>query len=362
MTDSTYILYFEEPACNKDSVPLVGGKNASLGELMEVDESVQVPPGFAVTTEFYETFIDERNLDKYIPERLADVDFDDDTSVAAASEDIRACIEEASFPPALDEALASAWEQLQERNRSNELEVAVRSSATAEDLPDASFAGQQDTYLNVRELGQVKRRTKECMASLFTARAISYREENRFDHDEVLISVGIQKMVEARSSGVMFTVNPANGDRSKVRIESNWGLGESVVSGKVTPDSFLVDKPVYKIVDRNITKKSVMTVPTDTGIEEISVDEDRKDVPSLTANEIIDLTDVAKAIERHYGEPQDIEWAIRETGDETQLYILQSRPETTWNDTKHDETKSESPSESEKQGNKSTAASILDRL
>lgn len=360
MTDSTYILHFEEPACNKESVQLVGGKNASLGELMAVDESVQVPPGFAVTTNFYETLIDDQGLDTYIDDRLVDIDCDDDASVAAASEDIRTRIENASFPAVLDDALASAWERLRERNQSAELDVAVRSSATAEDLPDASFAGQQDTYLNIRELNQVKQRTKECMASLFTARAISYREENGFDHDEVLISVGVQKMVDARSSGVMFTVNPANGDRSKVRIESNWGLGESVVSGKVTPDSFLVDKPVYKIVDRNITEKSVMTVPTDAGIEEVPVDEDRKDVPSLTADDIIGLTDVAKAIEQHYGKPQDIEWAVSGTGDETQLYILQSRPETTWNDTKDDEAKSESESRSAKP--QSTATNILDRL
>ncbi|ELY51097.1 PEP/pyruvate-binding domain-containing protein [Natronolimnohabitans innermongolicus] len=359
MTDSPYTLRFDEPACNKDNVQLVGGKNASLGELMAVDDSVQVPPGFAVTTTFYEAFIDDQDLVASIEDRLADADVDDDTSVAAASEDIRERIEEASFPSELEDELASAWTELRDRNPSDELEVAVRSSATAEDLPDASFAGQQDTYLNVRDLEQVKQRTKECMASLFTARAISYREENGFDHDEVLISVGIQKMVEARSSGVMFTVNPANGDRSKVRIESNWGLGESVVSGSVTPDSFLVDKPVYKIVDRNITEKRVMTVPTDAGIEEISVDDERTDVPSLTANEIIDLTDVAKAIEQHYGEPQDIEWAIAENGDETQLYILQSRPETTWNDAADDESTS---ADTKQPGEKSTAESILERL
>jgi len=360
MTDSPHTLRFDEPECNKANVQLVGGKNASLGELMAVDDSVQVPPGFAVTTTFYEAFIDDQGLVAYIEDRLADTDIDDDASVAAASEDIRARIEEASFPTKLEDELASAWTDLRDRNPSDELEVAVRSSATAEDLPDASFAGQQDTYLNVCDLEQVKQRTKECMASLFTARAISYREENGFDHDEVLISVGIQKMVEARSSGVMFTVNPANGDRSKVRIESSWGLGESVVSGSVTPDSFLVDKPVYKIVDRNISEKRVMTVPTDAGIEEVSVDDDRKDVPSLTANEIIDLTDIAKAIEQHYGEPQDIEWAIVENGDETQLYILQSRPETTWNDADDESTSADT--DSKQPGEKSTAESILERL
>ncbi|MDQ2052821.1 PEP/pyruvate-binding domain-containing protein [Natronolimnohabitans sp. A-GB9] len=358
MSDTPYTLHFDAEECNKQRVQLVGGKNASLGELMAAGDAVQVPPGFAVTTAFYEAFLDDQNLGEYIEDRLAEVDFDDDTAVAMASEEIRTRIQDASFPVFLDAELEAAWGRLRETNPSTELQVAVRSSATAEDLPDASFAGQQDTYLNVSELEQVKQRTKDCMASLFTARAITYREENGFAHDEVLISVGIQKMVEARSSGVMFTLNPANGDRSKVRIESNWGLGESVVSGKVTPDSFLVDKPVYKIVDRNITEKKVMTVPTDTGIEELSVDEERKDVPSLTANEIIDLTDIAKDIEQHYGEPQDIEWAIAETNDEKQIYVLQSRPETTWNT----DNESASPQIDSGRKTQSTAASILDRL
>jgi len=357
MNDPTYTAHFEDQECNKDSVALVGGKNASLGETMNVGESVQVPPGFAVTTDFYEAFLEEQDLTEYIKERLAEVDFDDDNSVAAASKEVRDRIEAAEFPDFLRAELKEAWDQLQADDPSGKLEVAVRSSATAEDLPDASFAGQQDTYLSVREFDQVERRTKHCMASLFTARAITYRQEHGFDHDEVLISVGIQKMVEARTSGVMFTVNPANGDRSKVRIESNWGLGESVVSGAVTPDSFLVDKPVYKIVDREIKEKNVMTVPTDAGTEEVTVEEDKKDVPSLTADEIIKLTDIAKAIEEYYSEPQDIEWAIEENGDEKQFYILQSRPETTWNDDEDAES-----NDQQNDGTQNTADRILDRL
>jgi pyruvate,water dikinase len=265
MTEPTYTLHFASPDCTKDSVDLVGGKNASLGELMEAGEEVEVPPGFAVTTDFYEAFLETQSLTEYITERLSTVDIDDDNDVAAASEDIREHIERAEFPEFLSAELRSAWEQLRSEAGTTDLQVAVRSSATAEDLPDASFAGQQDTYLNVSDFESVKQRTKACMASLFTARAITYREEHDFEHDEVLISVGIQKMVDARTSGVMFTLNPSNGDRSKVRIESNWGLGEAVVSGSVTPDSFLVDKPVYKIVDRNVQKKDIMTVPTDVG-------------------------------------------------------------------------------------------------
>ncbi|MFB6090779.1 MAG: PEP/pyruvate-binding domain-containing protein [Halobellus sp.] len=357
MSNRTYTLRFASPDCTKENIGLVGGKNASLGELMEAGDEVQVPPGFAVTTDFYEAFLEEQSLGEYISERLATVDIDDDSAVAAASADIREHIESAELPDFLAEHLASAWQELQVETGNEDLQVAVRSSATAEDLPDASFAGQQDTYLNVTDFDAVVQRTKECMASLFTARAITYREKHGFDRDEVQISVGVQKMVDARTSGVMFTVNPSNGDRSKVRIESNWGLGEAVVSGTVTPDSFLVDKPVYKIVDRNVSEKNVMTVPTDAGTEEVEVDDDRRDVPSLTADEIIKLTDLAKAIERHYDEPQDIEWAIEEDGDERRFYVLQSRPETTWND--EDEARRDERGTSE---SSSTADRILDRL
>ncbi|WP_096390350.1 PEP/pyruvate-binding domain-containing protein [Halopenitus persicus] len=332
MTDPTYIVDFASDRCTKERVDLVGGKNASLGELMAAGEDVQVPPGFAVTTAFYDAFLEAESIDEYVADRLADVDVADERAVAAASRDIRDRITDAPLPPFLAAELESAWERLQERTRTDDLQVAVRSSATAEDLPDASFAGQQDTYLNVADLEAVTQRTKDCMASLFTERAITYRERQGFDRDEVRISVGIQKMVEARSSGVMFTVNPANGDRSKVRIESNWGLGEAVVSGVVTPDSFLVDKPVYKIVDRNVPEKDVMTVPTDAGTEEVEIDDDKRDVPSVTADELIGLTDLATTIEDHYDEPQDIEWAIEGRGDDKQFFVLQSRPETAWDE------------------------------
>lgn len=359
MTESTYTLRFADSDCNSDNVPLVGGKNASLGELMSIGDDVRVPPGFAVTTAFYERFLTEHELAAYVEDRLDGIDCDDTTAVTAASEDIRARIEHEPYPPKLDTALEQAWRELQASSPDNDLEVAVRSSATAEDLPDASFAGQQDTYLNVSSIEQVKQRTKECMASLFTPRAIAYREEQGFDHDEVLISVGIQKMVDARTSGVMFTVNPANGDRSKVRIEASWGLGEAVVSGEVNPDSFLVDKPVYKIVDRNIQIKEVMTESTATGTEEVPVDDDKRSVPSLTADEIIKLTDLAKAIENYYGDPQDIEWAIEESGDEKQFYILQSRPETTW-DQQNDQQASDTNEDTS--GSDSPADRILDQL
>ena len=331
-----YCIPFDDEDCNGDAVDLVGGKNASLGELTSV--GARVPPGFAVTTEFYEDFLTPTGLDDTIRNRLQSADLDDSKETTAAGEEIREAIRSEPFPSELDEALESAWKQLSDTCDDDDLEVAVRSSATAEDLPDASFAGQQDTYLGVRGLENVKRRVRDCIASLFTARAISYREERGFDQDEVLISVGVQKLVDARSSGVMFTLNPTNGDRSKVRIESSWGLGEAVVSGEVTPDSFLVDKPVGTIVERNVSNKRVMTARADSEVETIEVPEEKQDEVSVTDAEIERLTEHAREIEKHYGRPQDIEWAIEGPmdGDST-VYILQSRPETTWNEEKSDD-------------------------
>jgi pyruvate,water dikinase len=342
---STHYLSFDDEDCHDDRVDFVGGKNASLGELMNAD--VRVPPGFAVTTDFYDEYLARTGLDEFIEERFDD-DLSDIDAASEASEDIQQRIRNEPFPAELDAAIEDGWTQLVEDLAidPDDLSVAVRSSATAEDLPDASFAGQQDTYLGIRTLSAVKDRIRDCIGSLFTARAISYREEHGFDHHDVKISVGVQRMVDARTSGVMFTLNPANGDRSKVRIEANWGLGEAVVSGSVTPDSFLVDKPVYKIVDRDIPTKRIATMATDDGVEEVELGEEKSTVPSLTADEIISLTDRAKTIETHFGEPQDIEWAIEEDGENKRIYILQSRPETSWNQSEDDENTEETSSDS----------------
>ncbi len=339
----TYCITFDDDACNGDAVELVGGKNASLGELTQA--GVPVPPGFAVTTEFYEAFLESAGLDEIIQERLQAGDLGDADDAAAVGEDIRAAIKSEPFPSELDEALSVAWEELLETYDDDDLEVAVRSSATAEDLPSASFAGQQDSYLGVAGLDDVKRRVRDCIASLFTARAISYREEHGFDHDAVLISVGVQKLVDARSAGVMFTLNPANGDRSKVRIESNWGFGETVVAGEVTPDSFLVDKPIGNIVERNVSTKRVMTARAEAEVETVDVPEDKRDEVSVTDEEIERLTEYARDIENHYGRPQDIEWAIEgEKGEDSTIYILQSRPETTWNEEETEESSADDSS------------------
>lgn len=359
----SYCIPFNDENCHGDAVTLVGGKNASLGELTAA--GVRVPPGFAVTTEFYEQFLKTADLDQTIQDRLNENDLKGAETAKAAGQDIREAIRSRPFPPELEAELETAWNDLCETCNSDDLGVAVRSSATAEDLPDASFAGQQDTYLNVSGIDYVKRRVRDCMASLFTARAISYREENDFDHDAVLISVGVQKMVDSLSSGVMFTVNPANGDRSKVRIESNWGLGESVVSGEVTPDSFLVDKPVGSVVKRDVSTKRVMTEKTDSGAKTVDVPEEKRDEASVSQSEIEELTERAKKIEKHYGQPQDIEWAIEEdTDSETIVYILQSRPETTWNEevSDADETDSRRQSSTDKSTSTSTVDQMIDVL
>lgn len=355
----TYCIPFDDEACNGDAIDLVGGKNASLGELTSV--GAQVPPGFAVTTEFYEDFLAATGLDEIIEERLQETDLGDATETAAAGEDIRAAIRAESFPAELDDALKTAWEQLQETCGQDDLEVAIRSSATAEDLPDASFAGQQDTYLGVSGLDNVKERVRDCIASLFTARAISYRQERGFDHNAVLISVGVQKLVDARSSGVMFTLNTANGDRSKVRIESSWGLGEAVVAGEVTPDSFLVDKPIGNIVERTISTKRVKTARSESEVETVEIPEEQQEEVSVTDNEIERLTEHGREIEKHYGRPQDIEWAIEGPMDgDSSIYILQSRPETTWNDEGSEE---KSPDDnSDESSDSSGMSSVMDMI
>lgn len=319
---------FEE--LDADQVELVGGKCASLGEL--TNAGIPVPPGFAVTTAFYRRFMDENDLRDRVFDELAAIDSTGNAEDArAASGRIREAIESCGIPDELDAKLERAYDDLQGRCGAADAGLAVRSSATAEDLPDASFAGQQDTFLNVRGYEAVKRKVRECISSLFTSRAITYREENDFPHREVEISVGVQELIEAKAAGVMFTLNSRNGDRSKVQIEGNWGLGETVVSGQVNPDNFLVDKAVFEIVERNVATKDVKTELVDHGVEEIEIDEDRQTRSCLTDEEIIKLTEYGKQIERHYGQPQDVEWVIdrnREFPDS--IFIVQSRPETVW--------------------------------
>ena len=323
-----YVLDFNQ--IDKNLLAMVGGKNASLGEMLKA--GISVPPGFAVTTESYQEFLMGAGLDDEICGILDAIDPEDVASLDKASAQAQALINGSRMPSVIAEAIRESYTRLCEGCHSQDLPVAVRSSATAEDLPNASFAGQQDTYLWVTGGDQVIKMVQKCWASLFTPRAISYRIKIDCSHITTLMSVGVQKMVNSRTSGVMFTLNPTNGDPSKVVVEASWGFGEAVVSGMVTPDSFLVDKIVFEINQRTISDKTVECVRDGAGsVMHRDVPPERQTAPSLSDEEIKELVNLAKQIENHYGRPQDIEWAIDiDFSAPENIFILQSRPETVW--------------------------------
>jgi pyruvate,water dikinase len=238
----------------------------------------------------------------------------------------------ATFSKRIEEEISFNYQALAQVFDVPDLPVAVRSSATAEDLPGASFAGQQDTFLWVRGCDEVLEKIKLCMSSLFTSRAISYRMKMGFPHDKILISVGVQKMVDARAAGVMFTVNPLNGDPSKVVIEGNWGLGETVVSGICNPDKFVVDK-VIMVIERMVSLKECECIydPVRGGVIHVDTPPERREIPCIEDQEILELARYAKRVEEYYGCPQDIEWAIdKHKPFPFNIFMVQSRPETVW--------------------------------
>jgi pyruvate,water dikinase len=308
----------------------LGGKNASLGELLAV--GLPVPPGFAVTVDAYHTVRQHEPTRRAVGELLGEVDLGDPDALEKLSAAIRQCIEELPLHDGVAHAVRSAYQELCERCASEAVPVAVRSSATSEDLPDASFAGEHDTFLWVRGADEVLAHLARCWSSLFTSRAIAYRRERGHHHDVVAMSVGIQKMVRPTASGVAFTLNPSDGDRSQVAVEAAWGFGEGVVSGEVTPDSFLVDKVLGEIVRRTISDKAYeyRLGPGDT-VELAPVDEARRTAPSLTDDQVKAVARLARKAERHYGCPQDVEWALDADLPEGQgVTLLQARPETVW--------------------------------
>jgi len=324
-----YVGWFKQ--YNKGSIGLVGGKNANLGEM--INANIRVPPGFAVTTDAYRDVLRQSGIDTQIYRILSRVHSSEDISpINQASEEIRHLIESIAMPPEIEEPVESYYQSLGEQCGMAAPQVSVRSSATAEDLPTASFAGQQDTYLWVREQDELKRKIIKCWASLFTPRAISYRIKMGFPHEKVLISVGVQKMVNAKIAGVIFTLNPANGDPSKIAVSGSWGLGETVVSGEVTPDEFLVDKITLEIVRRTISPKTIECIVDEEGkLVTREVPSERQDITCLSDEEIIELARVVKLIEQHYGAGQDIEWAIdKHLSFPDNVFILQSRAETVW--------------------------------
>jgi pyruvate,water dikinase len=320
-----------------NDVEQVGGKNASLGEMIShlSAAGVRVPGGFATTSKAYWEFLKADGLNEKINETLASLDVNDVNTLAKVGAEIRSWVMAAPFSDTLNKSLEQAFTKLQDGNA--ELAVAVRSSATAEDLPEASFAGQQETFLNVKGIEQVKKSVKEVFASLFNDRAISYRVHHEFDHSEVALSAGIQKMVrsETASSGVMFTLDTESGFRDVVFITSSYGLGETVVQGAVNPDEFYVHKATFEagrpaILRRNLGSKAIKMIysqdESDALVETVKVEKAYRSKFSLTDEELNELTRQALIIEKHYQRPMDIEWA--KDGDDDLLYIVQARPET----------------------------------
>lgn len=325
-TSTRYVQFFDGGISPEHD--LLGGKCASLVTMTAA--GMPVPPGFAVTTATYDEFIESTGLSDLIAEQLAGLDADDVTSVDRASQLIRDRICESPVPEHLRQAVIDAWAELQGRF-SEPVPVAVRSSATAEDLPDASFAGQQDTYLWLIDEADVHQHIRMCWASLYTSRAIMYRLKNNIEDEGLSMAVAVQKMVSAESAGVAITMNPSTGDRSKIVIDASWGIGEAVVSGHVTPDNIMLDKIMMTIVSEHIGDKHIELVPdpAQRGLIELEVDEARRRVRCLSDAQVMQVAELAKRAEKHYGTPQDIEWAIdRDLPAGENLLLLQARPET----------------------------------
>ena len=326
MTD--HIIWFDryEP----EHKPFVGGKNSSLGEMMRAE--LPVPPGFAVTTNAYGLIWADKGLVDDVNDLLRSIDHDDLAANRQISNKIRFRIEQSSVPDEVVFDITEAYDALCRHCEVEDVPVAVRSSATAEDMPDASFAGQQDTFLWVRGADAVVENVRRCWSSLFTDRAIAYRHSMGYLHEAIAMSVGVQKMVDPIASGVAFTLNPTTGDRSQVAVDASWGLGEAVVSGEVTPDNFLIDKVLREIVRREISDKHIEYRLTDRGVvEKMEVEADRRTNPCVSDDDLVAITILARRAEKHYGCPQDVEWAIdRHLPTGENVVMLQSRPETVW--------------------------------
>jgi len=292
-----------------------------------------VPLGFAVTTDAYGLALAGTGLDRRLRARLDGIQVNDVSTLAAISEELRAWFEAVEIPGEIEEAIRQSYVALGEKYSQVDVSVAVRSSAVAEDLPDASFAGQHDTRLWIHGLGGILQSLTQCWSSLFTVRAISYRCQKGFPHDNAAMGVAIQKMVNAKTAGVACTLNPVNGDRSKVVIDASWGFGEAVVRGEVTPDQYMVDKVVMEIVKRTVSHKyTEYTVDAVNGcIRRQQVLPERQGIPCLRDEEILAVAQMAQRLEAHAGQPQYLEWAIdTDLSSSESVVILQRRPETVW--------------------------------
>lgn len=325
--EEQFLLWFEQ--LERKDVDIVGGKSSSLGE-MTAKTDVPVPYGFATTAYAYRYFIKESGLEEKMRSILSELtDVENSALLRDVSARLRDAIMAEKMPQDLQDAIGAAYVELGKRVGEENPYVAVRSSATAEDLPDASFAGQQDTYLNVQGAETIIAKVKKCYASCFTDRAVYYREKQGFDHIEVALSAVVQMMVFSKTSGVMFTVNVATGDDNNILIEAAFGLGEYVVQGTVTPDNYTISKHDHKIIDRCVNEQDIMLVRKKGGdCEEVQVPEELRKVQTLTDEQILELADYAKKIEKHYGCYMDMEWGVDERTNK--IWILQARPETVW--------------------------------
>jgi pyruvate,water dikinase len=322
MSSSENIAWFSE--ITLQDRPRVGGKGGSLGELARA--GIGVPPGFVVCTAAFERFLGALEKEDPIRPQVESLDEHDLSGITAASKYLRARLENAPLPEDLQAELVAARTDLCVDDLSSPL--AVRSSATAEDSEGASFAGLQDTFLWVMGDDATLRSVRSCWASLYSVPSISYRRRHRLPESGVAMAVVVQQMVDAQAAGVMFTRSPLTGDRSVVTIEGAWGLGSAVVSGEVTPDRFVIAKITGEISVREISEKHIQHLPAPGGgIDEMEVPSDCRRAPCLRDDQITALKEIARKVERHYGRPQDIEWAVDRSGE---IFLLQSRPETVW--------------------------------
>ena len=335
-----FIVWFDE-VCKED-VSLVGGKGANLGEMTRAQ--IPVPPGFIVTAQAYFYFVKKAVLGNKIRSLLKPLNSQDSKQLQQVASDVKELIMKAAMPPEIASEIAAAYSKLSGMKPKGKGLVAVRSSATAEDLPEASFAGQQRTFLNVKGEANVLAAVQGCWASLFEPRAIFYRDQQGYDHFKVGLAVPVQKMVQSEASGVMFTVEPVTSDASKIVIEAVFGLGEAIVSGEVTPDLYIIDKDGMKMSTKKIAKQETqLVINPDGGMEEVNiwvpVPPKKQSLQKISDVEVIQIAKLGKLIEDHYKSPQDIEWA--KAADT--LFIVQSRPVTTMKEVKEVEPEIKAP-------------------
>jgi len=315
------VIFFKD--IDKHDLPLVGGKGANLGEMTKAH--FPVPNGFAVTVKSYDVFLQENNLTERINNILVNLDENDVDQLNSASRTIGRIIKSAKIPDTVAKEVHSAYIELSNQSNKSAILVAVRSSATAEDLPSASFAGQQASYMNIEGSNNLLNSIQDCWASLFTARAIFYRNQNKIKHEQVKISVIVQKMVQSDVSGVMFSMDPVTNDKDTIVIEAVWGLGDMIVQGQVVPDRYLVQKETFSILSKKVSDQTKMLTRVSGETKENEVPEKQIDLRKLSDEEILVLAKLAQRLQDHYYFPQDIEWAK----EGTDLFITQTRPITT---------------------------------